>query len=221
MHDIDERLTQLGGSLEAAAEVRSPTQVRTRGEQIQVAHRRRVVTMTAVTAAVAVIGVGSLVAFRPAGHKGAPVGPGTVGTSSTAAAPSTGSPPVAAGQLVAQVDLAHDIMKVYDGHGQVVRTIPVTGGSTAHPTRVGVFTVAAKQQDMKVQSGPVGPNGDMYDVTVHWAITLDGGPSLYADPATASSFGKRNITHGDIEMSTDAAQWLYGHVAVGEHIQIQ
>jgi lipoprotein-anchoring transpeptidase ErfK/SrfK len=218
MHDIDERLTQLGGSLEAAAEVRSPTQVRSRGEQIQVAHRRRMVTVTAVTAAVAVIGVGSLVALRPTGHKGAPVGPGTVGTSST----SPTSPTAAASEHpIAIVDLTHDMMKVYDGHGQVVKTIPVTGGSAAHQTHVGVFAITAKQQDAKIQSGPTSSNGDTYEMTVHWVVTLDGGPLLYAVPSASASFGMRNNTHGDIEMSTESAQWLYDHVAIGDRIQIQ
>jgi hypothetical protein len=215
MHDIDERLTQLGGSLEAATEVRSPTQVRSRGEQIQVAHRRRMVTVTAVTAAVAVIGVGSLVALRPAGHKGAPVGPGTVETSSTSPTAAASAHPIAI------VDLTHDMMKVYDGHGQVVKTIPVTGGSATHQTHVGVFAITAKQQDAKIQSGPTSSTGDTYEMTVHWVVTLDGGPLLYAAPSATASFGTRNSTHGDIEMSTESAQWLYDHVAIGDRIQIQ
>lgn len=224
MHDIDERLTQLGGSLEAAAEVRSPTQVRFRGEQIRVAHRRRMTTVAAVTAAVAVIGVGSLVAFRPTGHRGAPVGPGTAGTSSTsskAVTPPSGATSAAAGQLIAKVDLAQDVMKVYDGHGQVVKTIPVTAGITAHPTPVGVFTITAKQQDLKLQSEPASPNGDTYSITVHWVITLSGGPLMYAETWAVDAPGKRNTTHGDVEMSTESAQWLYGHVAIGDRIQIQ
>lgn len=224
MHDIDERLTQLGGSLEAAAEVRSPTQVRSRGEQIRVAHRRRMTTVTAVTAAVAVIGVGSLVAFRPAGHKGAPVGPGTAGTpssSSKAVAPPAGATSAASGQLIAVVDLTNDVMEVNDGHGHVVKTIPVTGGSTAHPSQAGVFTITTKQQDMKVQSGPTSPSGDNFEITVHWVIKLSSGTLLYAETWDDSTVGKRNATHGDIEMSTESAQWLYGHVAVGDRIQIQ
>ena len=221
MHDIDERLTQLGSSLEAAADVRSPTQVRSRGEQIRITHRRRMTAVTAVTAAVAVIGVGSLVALRPAGHRGAPVNPGTASTSSTAVAPPSGATSAATGQLIAKVDLTQDTLKVFDGHGQVVKTILVTGGSAAHPSHTGVFTITAKQQDMTLQSGPISPNGDSYDYTVHWAITLDGGLSLYAEPSATPSFGTRNVTHGDVEMSTESAQWLYGHVAIGDRIQIQ
>lgn len=221
MHDIDERLTQLGGSLEAAAEVRSPTQVRSRGEQIRVAHRRRITTTTAVTAAVAVIGVASLVAFRPTGHKGAPVSPGASPTSSKAAAPPSGATSAVAGQLIAKVDLTQDVMKVYDGHGQVVKTIPVTGGIAAHPSQTGVFTITAKQRNMTLHSAATSPSGEPYEVTVDWVLTLDGGPSVYAAPWAAASFGNRNTTHGDIGMSTESAQWLYGDVAIGDRIQIQ
>jgi lipoprotein-anchoring transpeptidase ErfK/SrfK len=106
-----------------------------------------------------------------------------------------------------------------------VKTVAVTGGSTEHPSPVGVFTITAKQNEMKISSTAAGMAGsqssDSYDIPVHWVITLNGGPSLYAAPWASDSLGKRNETHGDIGMSPESAQWLYDHVKIGDLVQIQ
>jgi lipoprotein-anchoring transpeptidase ErfK/SrfK len=222
MHDtLDERLAQLGGSLESAAEVRSPALVRTRGEQIRVAHRRRMVAMTAATAAVVVIGVGSLVAFRPdGGRQDRQVGPGATGSPS-ASAPASTVPSAATTQPTVVVDLKQDTMTVYDKDRKVVRTVPVTGGTVAHPSRLGTFTVTAKQDQITLYSStPPGP--DTYNTATKWVVRLDAdGPMLYAAPWAEGFWGKVNSTHGEIGMSTEDAQWLYNHVAVGDRIQVQ
>lgn len=226
MHDtIDERLAQLGGGLEAATEFRAPSLVRTRGEQIRATHRRRVMAMTATTAAVAVIGVGSLVAFRPThGQQGPAVNPGGTGSATTSApatTPAESEKPAAATKPIAVVDLNQHTMTVYakQGQRQVLKTLAVSGGKPATPTHTGTFTVTAKQDHLKIES-PVGPT--TYNLTVHWVLQLDGGgPQVYAAPWWDSQLGTANLSHGEIGMSTDSAQWLYGYVAVGDQIQVQ
>ncbi|GAA1977351.1 L,D-transpeptidase [Catenulispora subtropica] len=232
MHDtLDERLAQLGGSLEDAAAVRSPSLVRSRGEQIRAAHRRRMVAMTATGAAVAVIGVGSLVAFRPdsGGHAG-PVGPGSTVTP-TAPAPTApsgppshtavGAPPTKAGISTVVVDLKKDTMTVYGKDQKVLKTIPVTGGTATHPTRVGTFTVASKQQHMTL-STTMPQGGDSYSIAIDWVLQLDGGgPQVYAMPWNSSKFGQINGTHGDVGMSTADAEWLYDQLETGDGITIR
>jgi lipoprotein-anchoring transpeptidase ErfK/SrfK len=228
MHDtIDERLAQLGGSLEAAAEVRSPTLVRSRGEEIRIAHRRRVVAVTATSAAVAMLGVGSLAFRSGGGHQGGTISPGVSGSASAPvmAPPSGAAMPsksaTASAEPVAVVDVKQDTMTVYDKSGRIVKTVPVTAGKPGYLSPVGVYTVNAKEQKVTLTS-TIPPGPDSYSLTVYWVIDLDaGGPRLYAAPWAAESFGKRNTTHGEIGMSTESAQWLYNHVAVGDRIQIR
>jgi lipoprotein-anchoring transpeptidase ErfK/SrfK len=218
MHDIlGERLTELGGDLEAAAEIRSPALARTRGEQLRVTHRRRMAAMTAASAAVVVIGVGGLVAFGPdSGRHGTPgqVSPGaTVSPSASASASAAAQPAVV-------IDLKQDAMTVYDKNRKVVRTVPVTGGVPAYPTRLGTFAVTAKQDEITVTSSPPGP--DAYAMKAQWAVQLDAdGPMLYAAPWDNGKLGKMNATHGDIGMSTEDAQWLYNYLQVGDRVQIR
>ena len=110
-------------------------------------------------------------------------------------------------------------MTVYDKQGHVLRTAPVADGGSAHPSKVGTFTVTAKHDHLKITSVS---GSDTYDLDVHWVLTLDaGGPQLYAMPWTTGSPTSSNQTHGDVGMSTDVAQWLYNQVAVGDRIQIR
>ncbi|NUR30258.1 MAG: L,D-transpeptidase [Catenulispora sp.] len=217
MHDIlDERLARLGGDLEDAAEIRSPALMRTRGEQIRVAHRRRMVAMTAATAAVAVIGVGSLVAFRGGQHD-QPVSPGATVSSSTSAPTSQ---PVAVGQPVAVVDLSQFTMTVYDKDHQVLKTILVSAGRSAYPTAPGTFSITDRQEQVTLDWS-VGENQHPYTVTAKWVILLGNQPALYAAPWDEGKFGKANASHGAIGMSTEDAKWLYDHVKVGDRIQFR
>ena len=239
MHDtLDEQLAQLGGSLEDAVGVKSPTAVRTRGDQFRVAHRRRVMAATATSAAVAIVGVGSFVALRPGGgHRGGSVAPGggTHGSTPSASAPvrtagagaltsqSEAAPPAGSVKATVVVDLKQDMMTVRDKNGQVVKTLPVTGGAAEHPTPIGTFTVVDKKPQKTLSSTPGQPTGpDTYTLTVKWVIELGGGgPSLYASPWAGSYLGHRNTTHGDVGLSDEAAEWLYNYVAVGDRIQIR
>ncbi|ACU77730.1 ErfK/YbiS/YcfS/YnhG family protein [Catenulispora acidiphila DSM 44928] len=214
---IEDRLADLGGNLETAAAFRSPSLIRSRGEQIRVTHRRRMTAVASATAAVAIIGVGSLVALRPTGgHQGHTVSP------SVSSSASKSAPPAKTTQAtpIALIDLKQDQMTVYDKQGHIVKTVPVTAGTPANPSHVGTFTITAKQD----QAEKVSDSGTdtSYRLTVHWVLTLDaGGPQIYAMPWDDGRFGKGNRTHGDIGMSTDMAQWLYTNVAIGDHIKIQ
>lgn len=229
MHDvIDERLARLGGSLEAAAEVRPPTLVRSRGEEIRSAHRRRVMAVTATSAAVAILGVGSLAFRTGSGHRGGTISPGVSVSSSASAAvaaPSSGATTpsgstTASAEPVVVIDVKQDTMRVYDKSGQIVKTVPVTAGKPGYPSPVGVFTVKAKQRQATVSSSTIGI--DSYSLRIDWVVELDaGGPWLYAMPFFDGTFGKENRTHGHIGMNTESAQWLYDHVAVGDRVQIQ
>jgi hypothetical protein len=218
MHDtLDERLARLGGDLEDTAEVRSPALMRSRGEQFRVAHRRRMMAVTAASAAVAVIGVGSLVTFR-GGQRDQPVSPGAT-VSSSASAPA--SQPAVVAQPTAVVDLARLTMTVYDKDHRVLKTIPVTAGTAKHPSRPGTFAVTEKNDELTLDSAST-TGTDGYSVVVKWAVWLDGnGPLLFATPWDVAKLGRIDGSHGQIGMSTEDAEWFYDHVEAGDRIQIR
>lgn len=221
---IEERLAQLGTSLEDATGIGSPASIRGRGDHLRAAHRRRV-TMTAATAAVAIIGVGSVVALRPSGNQHEPISPGSAVTQPTPALSSAASPTPSKAPLSAVA--APDAVVYLKQHeltvaknGQTVRTIPVSAGTAAYPTTTGTFIVADKLEKETLYSPPT--SSGTYDVTVYWVIKLDAnGPQMYAAPWNEAKFGKIDGSHGDIEMSTDDAQWLYANLKPGDQVQIQ
>jgi lipoprotein-anchoring transpeptidase ErfK/SrfK len=222
---IEERLAQLGTSLEDATGIGSPAAIRNRGNELRVAHRHRVVAMTAATAAVVVIAAGSAVALRAGGHQPKQISPGSTVSPSVSAPPSTeaptspalsGAPAVEAPAAV--VDLKQHKMTITK-NGQVVRTIPVSAGIPAHPTATGTFTVAAKLDAETLSSSPT---SDAYTMKAQWVIKLDAnGPQMLAAPWAEAKIGKIDGSHGDIEMRTADAKWLYGQLAVGDRVVIQ
>ncbi|NUR60563.1 MAG: L,D-transpeptidase [Catenulispora sp.] len=221
---IEERLAELGTSLEDLAGIGSPSLIRGRGEHLRVAHRRRV-ALTATTAAVVIIGAGSMVALRPGGHQPAPVSPGSPDRSVSAPrvtgtpASSSSPAPAASATTAVSVDLKQHKMTVTKD-GKVMRTILVTAGTAAHPTATGTFTVTDKLEKETLTSPPT--SSGTYQVTVYSVIKLDAnGPQMYAGPWNDGKFGKIDASHGDIEMSNDDATWLYATLKVGDRVQVQ
>ncbi|NUP45810.1 MAG: L,D-transpeptidase family protein [Catenulispora sp.] len=185
---IEDRLARLGTSLEDAAGIGSPAGVRGRGEQLRVAHRRRMVAMTASTAVIAIVGVGGALALgggsgqqdpvRPGqasrsalaprttapvtGRLTAPPGPATSkapsGAPSTGQAAPTGEAPPTASAKAAVVISLKQHEMTVSEDGKTLRTIPITAGIPGHETPVGSFSVTAKQDQFFLQSSEVGLN---------------------------------------------------------------
>lgn len=223
---IDERLARLGGDLEAGAGIRPPVTVRSRGDHIRVAHRRRMVAVSAVTA-VAVVGVGTLAAFRPgSGHGKTVVTPGSTSPSrsgspgpSSAAGSSAGAPHTAAGKAIVVIDTHNHRMTAYDKAGNVLGTTPtLPGSSSGVPT--GTFTVIAKMPQEHL-TGTSQPLGGHFDLTVSWAVEIDANNAQIYGMSWPERSAPITAAPGDMCLETQAAEWLYEHVAVGDQIQIK
>ncbi|MEY9931928.1 lipoprotein-anchoring transpeptidase ErfK/SrfK [Catenulispora sp. GP43] len=224
--NLDERLAAGAARLEQEAAVRSPADVRARGDQRR---RRHTATMAVVPVAVLAIAGTAGLTLRPSGGASRPNMGGSptvsdVRTSAAGATPTKTSAPVPAPTqaptraLAASVDLARHTLTVLDAQGKKIKTLGISAGSPQHPTPTGTFTVVDKKPSEKV-TAPIGP--DNYSLIVYSYIDLGpNAPGIYASPWDQPHFGKDNATRGEIALSPDDATWLYGRLAVGDTIQV-
>jgi lipoprotein-anchoring transpeptidase ErfK/SrfK len=95
----------------------------------------------------------------------------------------------------------------------------MTAGAPASPSRTGTFKVVDKKPSETFDVPAAG--NDYYTLSVSFYIKLSpNGPAIYAAPGEQAFIGKENHTHGEIELTTEDAAWLYNKLAVGDTIQI-
>ncbi|MHC5903561.1 L,D-transpeptidase [Streptomyces sp. S6] len=113
---------------------------------------------------------------------------------------------------------AHRMSVLRDG--TTLRVIPVTTGKEGYRTRAGVKVVLDKQPVLRMRSTTIGIPSDTdeaYDLAVHHAIRLTrSGEYLHAAPWAASSFGRRDVSHGCVGMSEQDAAWLFRILSEGD-----
>ncbi|MBP5937942.1 L,D-transpeptidase [Streptomyces sp. LBUM 1476] len=106
---------------------------------------------------------------------------------------------------------AHRMSVLRDG--TTLRVIPVTTGKEGYRTRAGIKVVLDKQAVLRMRSTTIGIPSDTdeaYDLPVRHAIRLTrSGEYLHAAPWAASSFGRRDVSHGCVGMSDRDAAWLF------------
>jgi lipoprotein-anchoring transpeptidase ErfK/SrfK len=129
-------------------------------------------------------------------------------------------------QLVATVDDATHQMTVVR-NGKVEKTIPVSMGMAAggHTTPNGTYYVLEKFPSIVMDSSTYGvpvdsPNG--YKVTVQLAVRIDNsGNFVHSAPWSVADQGKRNVSHGCINISPENAKWFYDNFGSGDPIVIK
>jgi lipoprotein-anchoring transpeptidase ErfK/SrfK len=129
-------------------------------------------------------------------------------------------------QLVATVDDATHQMTVMR-NGTLERTIPVSMGMAAggHTTPNGTYYVLEKFPTIVMDSSTYGvpvdsPNG--YKVNVQLAVRIDNsGNFVHSAPWSVSDQGKRNVSHGCINISPENAKWFYDNFGSGDPVVIK
>ena len=129
-------------------------------------------------------------------------------------------------QLVATVDDSTHQMTVMR-NGKLEKTIPVSMGMAAggHQTPNGTYYVLEKFPDVVMDSSTYGvpvnsPQG--YKVHVQLAVRIDNsGNFVHSAPWSVSDQGKRNVSHGCINISPENAQWFYDNFGSGDPIVIK
>lgn len=129
-------------------------------------------------------------------------------------------------QLVATIDDATHQMTVVR-NGKVEKTIPVSMGMAGggHTTPNGTYYVLEKFPTIVMDSSTYGvpvnsPNG--YKLNVQLAVRIDNsGNFVHSAPWSVGDQGKRNVSHGCINISPDNAKWFFDNFGSGDAIVIK
>jgi lipoprotein-anchoring transpeptidase ErfK/SrfK len=129
-------------------------------------------------------------------------------------------------QLVATIDDATHQMTV-SRNGKVEKTIPVSMGMAAggHTTPSGTYYVLEKFPTIVMDSSTYGVPVDSangYKLNVQLAVRIDNsGNFVHSAPWSVGDQGKRNVSHGCINISPDNAKWFYDNFGSGDAIVIK
>jgi lipoprotein-anchoring transpeptidase ErfK/SrfK len=126
--------------------------------------------------------------------------------------------------LVATVDNATHQMTIVR-NGKVGQTFPVSMGMPGHDTPNGTYYVLEKFPDIVMDSATYGvPNTSAqgYKVHVQLAVRFDNsGNFVHSAPWSVADQGKRNVSHGCINISPDNAKWFYDNFGSGDPIVVK
>jgi len=109
--------------------------------------------------------------------------------------------------------------------GKVLRTIPVSLGKPSSPSSSGNLLVMERKTPNLFNSATYGVpvnSPDGYQTVVEWTMRLTwSGEFIHAAPWSVASQGRRNVSHGCVNISTAAAKWLYGITHVGDPVTVR
>ena len=126
--------------------------------------------------------------------------------------------------LVATVDNSTHQMQIMR-NGKLEKTFPVSMGKTGHDTPNGTYYVLEKFPDIVMDSATYGVPSDSpdgYKVHVKLAVRIDNlGNFVHSAPWSVADQGKRNVSHGCINISPANAQWFYDNFGSGDPIVVK
>ena len=108
---------------------------------------------------------------------------------------------------------------------QVVQTYPVSLGKTAKPSLSGTMVIIERLDKTVFDSSTYGTpvdSADGYRTDIQFAerLTWDG-QFIHAAPWSVDDQGKRNVSHGCVNVSLEAGQWIYNWTKVGDPVVVK
>ncbi len=128
--------------------------------------------------------------------------------------------------LVATADDATHQMTI-TRDGAVVKTFPMSMGMSAggHETPNGTYYVLEKMPTVVMDSSTYGVPVNStwgYKVTVNDAVRIDNsGGFVHSAPWSVGDQGKRNVSHGCINLSPANAKWFYDNFGSGDPVVVK
>ncbi|QNI05240.1 L,D-transpeptidase [Mycobacterium kubicae] len=128
--------------------------------------------------------------------------------------------------LVATADDATHQMTI-TRNGTVVQTFPMSMGmsSGGHQTPNGTYYVLEKMPTVVMDSSTYGVpvnSAQGYKVTVSDAVRIDNsGNFVHSAPWSVADQGKRDVSHGCINLSPSNAKWFYDNFGSGDPIVVK
>ena len=126
--------------------------------------------------------------------------------------------------LVATIDNATLQMEVMR-NGTLEKTMPVSLGKPGYDTPNGTYYVLEKFADMVMDSSTYGVPIDAaegYKLKVKDAVRINNaGIFVHGAPWSVADQGKRNVSHGCINLSAANAQWFYDNFGSGDPVVVK
>jgi lipoprotein-anchoring transpeptidase ErfK/SrfK len=118
-----------------------------------------------------------------------------------------------------EVDNATKHMSVYQ-NDRLLRSVPVSLGKPSTPSSSGTMVIMEKHVDFvfDTRGDPMGG----YVVPVKYAQRLTwGGEFIHAAPWSVYDQGRRNVSHGCVNLSMDNAAWVFSVTRVGDPVVVR
>jgi lipoprotein-anchoring transpeptidase ErfK/SrfK len=124
---------------------------------------------------------------------------------------------------ISTVDARTHRMKV-TVNDRVMKVFPVSTGRDKYPTTNGVHFVISKEADKLMDSSTIGiprDSAEGYYQRVAWSVRIsNSGEFVHAAPWSVGSQGRANVSHGCVNMSTEAARWFYQLAQPGDVVTV-
>ncbi|SOE02919.1 L,D-transpeptidase [Blastococcus haudaquaticus] len=124
---------------------------------------------------------------------------------------------------VAVVDATELVLRLYVDD-QLVRTMPTSLGKSSSPTPTGTYVVMQQSRNYTMRSASYGvpldaPGG--YETPVEYASRLsNSGIFVHGAPWSVRDQGRRNVSHGCLNVSVADAGWFYANFGRGDVVEV-
>jgi lipoprotein-anchoring transpeptidase ErfK/SrfK len=121
--------------------------------------------------------------------------------------------------LIMKVDNATKKMTV-EQNGKVVKTALVSLGKSSTPSSSGTMVVMDKKVQTVFDTTDDGPGGYRVDIQYAQRLTWSG-QYIHSAPWSVGSQGRRNVSHGCVNVSPSNARWLYSKTLIGDPVVVK
>ncbi|MEV4417847.1 Ig-like domain-containing protein [Catellatospora sp. NPDC049609] len=105
-------------------------------------------------------------------------------------------------------------------NGKKVKSMPVSLGKASTPSSSGTMVIMDKQASTIFDT--TGEPGDQYRVAIQYAQRLTwGGEFIHSAPWSVGDQGRRNVSHGCLNVSPGNAVWLFENTHVGDPVTVK
>jgi len=123
-------------------------------------------------------------------------------------------------KLEIKVSNATKQLAVYE-NGRLTKTMPVSLGKRSTPSSSGTMVIMEKKASTVFDTyAELGPR-EGYRTQISYAQRLTwGGEYIHAAPWSVGAQGRRNVSHGCVNVSTGNARWLFDRTLVGDPVTV-
>jgi lipoprotein-anchoring transpeptidase ErfK/SrfK len=125
---------------------------------------------------------------------------------------------------VAEVDATELVLRLYVDD-QLVEEMPTSMGKASSPTPTGTYVVMQQSREYTMRSASYGvpldaPGG--YETPVEYASRLsNSGIFVHGAPWSVRDQGRRNVSHGCLNVSDADAGWFYENFGRGDVVTVR